>query len=65
VPNSVRGGDVLVCVAVREGILVYPLGWRWRDVAGGADGEARELTAGKPPADPSTSAGSRCSNAPN
>jgi (1->4)-alpha-D-glucan 1-alpha-D-glucosylmutase len=50
----VRGGDVLVCVAVRdgwrEGTLVGPQGWRWRDVLG-ADGEPRELTAGEPLAD--------------
>jgi (1->4)-alpha-D-glucan 1-alpha-D-glucosylmutase len=50
----VRGGDVLVCVAVRdgwrEGTLVGPQGWRWRDVLG-ADAEPRELTAGEPLAD--------------
>jgi (1->4)-alpha-D-glucan 1-alpha-D-glucosylmutase len=50
----VRGGEVLVCVAMREGwregTLVSPQGWRWRDVLA-ADAEPRELTAGEPLAD--------------
>ena len=41
-----RGGDVLVCIAVREGMLVGPQGWHCRDVLG-ADGDARELTPGE------------------
>jgi (1->4)-alpha-D-glucan 1-alpha-D-glucosylmutase len=49
-----RGGDVLVCVAARdgwrEGTLAGPQGSRWSDVLG-ADGEPRELTAGEPLAD--------------
>jgi maltooligosyltrehalose synthase len=49
-----RGGDVLVCVAVRDGwrdgTLVGPQGSSWRDVLG-ADAESRELTAGEPLAD--------------
>jgi hypothetical protein len=65
---AARGGDVLVCVVVREGwcegTLVGPQGWHWRDVLG-ATTEARELTAGEPLPICSTSTGSRCSNAPN
>jgi hypothetical protein len=46
-----RGGDVLVCAAVREGALVGPQGWTGRDVLS-ADGRGPRADRGRALADP-------------